>query len=326
MQIKHKKIKNLIFRIKNKQFLYILKRIFLPFFPHIYGMFYMENRFIYNFFISPHWTKFLKLPNDYAYILAGSHGVGFAAFIKYFEIINANPMPLNKMFSSLDSVLLYKKQARKNANKIYGITFDKSYMDNTRRNILKKFKKRVIVFCLVRDPISIIKTHTHHHVINILIDSLDEEGNLKISNENKTKIFNKITNMIMFLASNIIEKSKIKPFFCFTSLLQNIQDSIQKVIYVDTSQIQGEAAYYTMRNIALDLNLEFNHAKRDFNINYSLVLKNIIKNIFPYKQNLEIHNIPIIYDLKLDSNNAYITDFALGGGRKDIYSMQKIPL
>ena len=81
-----------------------------------------------------------------------------------------------------------------------------------------------------------------------------------------------------------------------------------------------------MRNIALDLNLEFNHAKRDFNINYSLVLKNIIKNIFPYKQNLEIHNIPIIYDLKLDSNNAYITDFALGGGRKDIYSMQKIPL
>lgn len=166
------KLQNLIKRIKNKEYRYIVKRISLYFIPYIYGRFYIEYRFKYNLLVSTLWTKYLKLPKDYSYILAGSHGVGFAAFIKYFQIINANPMTLDNLFFSIDYVLLAKKYAKKYHNQIYGLSFDKAYKDKTRKNILLKFNKKVPIFMLVRDPISIIRTHTHYYILPILINGI----------------------------------------------------------------------------------------------------------------------------------------------------------
>ena len=155
-------------------------------------------------------------------------------------------MYLNKMFSSLDPVILYKRHAKKNINKIYGITFNKSYKDNVRKNILTKFKKRVIVFCLVRDPISIIKTHVHYHINSLLVDTVDSNRKPKISSENKKLINNKISNMISFLSDCIIKKSKITPFFCFTSLLQNIKNATKEALYIDTIRHKYKARLHTL--------------------------------------------------------------------------------
>lgn len=169
------KIKNFIYRIKHKEYLYITKRILYIFLPHIPSIFYIHNRFIYNLFITPLWTQYLKIPQNYTYMLLGSHGVGFSAFVKFFEIIGANPMPLKNMFSSIDFVLLIRKHSKINHGKIYGLTFDKSYKDYIRINILKKFKNKVPAFCLVRDPISIIKTHTHYCILPIIIKAYKEK-------------------------------------------------------------------------------------------------------------------------------------------------------
>lgn len=68
-----------------------------------------------------------------------------------------------------------------------------------------------------------------------------------------------------------------------------------------------------MKNIASILNLKFNYPKESFNINYSGVLNNILKNIF-LKKGI-INNTLIIYDVVLKINNTYITDIAMGGGR-----------
>lgn len=106
-----KKIKRLIQRIKNKEFKYIIKRLSIYVLPQIKGEFYTNHQFKYNVFVSTYWTKFLNMPKDYSYIIAGSHGVGFVAFIKYMQIIKANPMTLDNMFARSDYVLLARKQA-----------------------------------------------------------------------------------------------------------------------------------------------------------------------------------------------------------------------
>ena len=160
-----KKIKRLIQRIKNKEFKYIIKRLSIYVLPQIKGEFYTNHQFKYNVFVSTYWTKFLNMPKDYSYIIAGSHGVGFVAFIKYMQIIKANPMTLDNMFARSDYVLLARKQAMQYKNKLYGLSIEKAYIDNTRKNILQKLDSKVPVFCLIRDPISILRTHTHYHII-----------------------------------------------------------------------------------------------------------------------------------------------------------------
>ena len=154
------KIKRLFERIKNKEFGYIFRRILMWFLPHIQGNFYNNHQFTYNIFVSSHWTKFLDMPKDYSYIIAGSHGVGFVAFIKYMQNLGANPMTLDNMFARSDYVLLARKHAQNHKDKLYGLSIEKAYIDNIRKNILSKLDSKVPVFCLVRDPISIFRTQT----------------------------------------------------------------------------------------------------------------------------------------------------------------------
>ncbi len=159
------KIKKLIKRIKNREFKYIIKRLSVYILPQINGEFYANHQFGYNILVSTYWTRFLNMPKDYGYIIAGSHGVGFAAFIKYMQKINANPMTLDNMFARSDYVLLARKHAMKYKNQLYGLSIDKTYIDTTRRKCIEKLESKVPVFCLIRGPISIIRTHTHYHII-----------------------------------------------------------------------------------------------------------------------------------------------------------------
>lgn len=163
------KIKRLFQHIKNKEFKYIFKRILTWFLPHIQGGFYNNHQFKYNIFVSSHWTRFFSMPQDYSYIIAGSHGVGFVAFIKYMQNLGANPMTLDNMFARSDYVLLARKQAQNYKGKFYGLSIEKAYIDNTRKNILSKLNHKVPILCLVRDPISIFRTHTHNALMPKLV-------------------------------------------------------------------------------------------------------------------------------------------------------------
>lgn len=170
------KIKRLFERIKNKEFGYIFRRILMWFLPHIQGNFYNNHQFTYNIFVSSYWTRFLDMPKDYSYIIAGSHGVGFVAFIKYMQNLGANPMTLDNMFARSDYVLLARKHAQNHKDKLYGLSIEKAYIDNIRKNILSKLDSKVPVFCLVRDPISIFRTHTHNRLMPKLIYGVKTNG------------------------------------------------------------------------------------------------------------------------------------------------------
>ncbi|PAF46703.1 hypothetical protein BKH46_06995 [Helicobacter sp. 12S02634-8] len=165
-------LQHLKIRIKNRDFGYICKRILWIFLPQIPDTFHIQHRFLYNIFVFPQWTKYLKVPNDYSYIIAGSHGVGFAAFIKLCEQIRANPMPLDHLYFSTDPLLLMKKHAKKHKNSLYGLSLEKAYTDPHRKHILEKLQHRVPVFCLLRDPISILRTHTHPSLLPLIAATL----------------------------------------------------------------------------------------------------------------------------------------------------------
>lgn len=300
--------------IKNKNFRYILKRLLLIFLPQIPSAFYTEQRFRYNIFVFPFWTQFLKIPTDYSYILAGSHGVGFVAFIKSFEVIQANPMSLEHLFSSLDPKLLMRNHAKNYASKVYGLTFDKAYKDKLRNKIFLRLTHKVPLFYLVRDPISIIKTHTHPSILPILAEGIKNgithkqlfEGGGGIKNI-QSQLEKKIFSMLDFLTRSIIEDSKILPFFCFTSLLKSLQNSASKIYYIDTSDIQGKANIFkTMQKIASILNIPFDKKIDDFEINYSSV--SLSQAFFPYVTEIIDNNkkIKIEFFTNTKNNNSKI--------------------
>ncbi|PAF45180.1 hypothetical protein [Helicobacter sp. 11S02596-1] len=174
----NQRLTNLKKHIQKRNFSYIFKRILLPLLPQIPSRFHIEYRFLYNTFVFPQWTKFLKMPQDYSYIIVGSHGVGFVALLTFFERIKANPMPIDNLYRSTDPALLIKSYAKKHRHNLYGISLDKIYMDSHRQKILSKLKHPVPIFCIVRDPICTLRTLTHAFILPLVCDMLKNSKNI----------------------------------------------------------------------------------------------------------------------------------------------------
>ena len=307
------KLKRLFQRIKNKEFGYIFRRISPYFLPQIRGGFYNNHQIAYNIFIFSKWSRFLNMPKDYSYIIAGSHGVGFVAFIKYMQNLGANPMPLDNMFARSDYVLLARKHAKNFKGKFYGLSIEKAYIDNTRKNILSKLDSKVPIFCLVRDPISIFRTHTHNALMpklaygiknnHIALNRGGQQEIIYLDITLRNQIYTTITEIITFLTKTII-KSKIIPFFCFTSLNLQLQNATKSLYFIDTKDISKPLkSFYSMKNIAKILNIKFENKIDDFSANYSSI--NLSKHFY--------------IDSKDDENKFYILkDFCQNGGFEKI--------
>lgn len=112
----------------------------------------------------------------------------------------------------------------------------------------------------------------------------------------------KILSMLNFLTHSVIKDSKILPFFCFTSLLKSLQNSVTKVYYIDTLDIQGETNIFkTMQKIASILNIPFDKKLDDFKINYSSI--SLLDAFFPYTTEIICKNQKIEVEFFTDIKN-----------------------
>ncbi|PAF45182.1 hypothetical protein [Helicobacter sp. 11S02596-1] len=96
------------------------------------------------------WTNTLK-PHRYKYVMLASHGTGRNAFWHFLQSCGAYPM---RKFD----VCIMDRTAFFSWRKIYGIVCDRdiSHLPATLK-FISKLDHKVPVFCLVRDPISIIR-------------------------------------------------------------------------------------------------------------------------------------------------------------------------
>ena len=120
-----------------------------------------------NLWVKPWWTQFLSLPQGYSYISVGSHGVGYAAWLELCKLCGLNPTDLS-VYHRIDFARYYRKIHEKQNGVFFGLTLDRSYLDSRREKIMSRLQKRVPVFCLVRDPISVLKSHANGFFLPVL--------------------------------------------------------------------------------------------------------------------------------------------------------------
>ena len=90
-------------------------------------------------------------PQRYRYVMLASHGVGRNALWHFLYQCKAYPM---RKFD----IVCIDRTCFFSWRKIYGIVVDRdlSHLPNSKK-FINKLQKKVPVFCLVRDPISIIR-------------------------------------------------------------------------------------------------------------------------------------------------------------------------
>ena len=175
MKYYFQKIKNhyqdgLLLRKIKTSIITLPRRIFFYYNP------YLNKYWLYNVFVSTYWTRFLKIKQNYSYINASSHGVGYTAWLDMLKKCNLNPMELKETCYKKDFIFLYKKESKRYEGKVFGITIDSAYEDPLRKNVLKRFNKKVPIFVLVRDPINLLKSHTSEAYFDVLKDELANRG------------------------------------------------------------------------------------------------------------------------------------------------------
>lgn len=108
-------------------------------------------------------TNTLK-PQRYRYIMLASHGVGRNAFWYFLHLCKAYPM--NKFDITCISRICFFSY-----RKIYGIVIDRniSHLPDAMK-FIQKLNKKVPVFCLVRDPISIIRGGVNMRLANNILN------------------------------------------------------------------------------------------------------------------------------------------------------------
>ncbi|STQ86552.1 DUF2972 domain-containing protein [Helicobacter muridarum] len=254
-----------------------------------------------NLWVKPIWTQFYKMPQNYSYINIGSHGVGYAAWLEMCKVANLCPMDLS-LYHRIDFARHYVRVAKEQSG-IFGITLDKSYQDSLRKKILSKLQRKVPVFCLVRDPISVIKSFGNVFFLPYLrygggdtfsvtldkknreIENLQEIENLKLRC---------INDVFIFLLDLHPGWTKTRPHLCYTSAPEQVKNATKELYYFDMQSIvTSKQSLQTFRNICEILNLPKPQDESLFDISFSK--ESFLYYGFPFKHVVRGLDIPIIY-------------------------------
>ena len=256
---------------------------------------YINKYWLYNVFVSTYWTRFLKIKQNYSYINASSHGVGYTAWLDMLKKCNLNPMELKETCSKKDFLLLYKRESKNYEGKVFGITIDSAYEDLLRKNALKRFNKKVPIFVLVRDPINLLKSHTSEAYFDVLKDELANRGGQIDINYCKLKSIN-----IAHLHHNKFFPKKVKTRRCFgfTSIPNQFLNACDNIYYINMKDIQSkEKSFQTFKMVCNILKVKEPENIDDFDIKYPRALGHG----YPYQCYSEILNTNVIYNSSLQS-------------------------
>lgn len=187
--------------------------------------------------------SWMHIPQDYSFIVLGSHGVGLHSLLFYLSLCKSKegkhiyPMPFHILSSNFDlygnlKVLRFynKMYPIINKQKEWGITFDGLHHQQTWIN--HNIKKQAPLIFLIRDPI--------HRIVSILNFELFysiHTGN----NMSKNEVFSKIIQ---------------KGFICTNYSFSLPKIKTNQICYVDCSDLMGEKTYSTMQKLAIFLDAQ----------------------------------------------------------------------
>ena len=162
-------------------------------------------------------------PQKYKYVMLATHGVGRTALWNFLSICKMYPM---KQFDMLRADRISFLSWRK----IYGIVVDRD-ISNVKNNLImiNKLSKRVPVFCLVRDPISIILCGYNMTLSYRVVDNTKH-----VSIKDILEYYLEIHNTHRY-------------HFMFTTLPKIFNNITSQLVYIDTNDLSKDNAYATMK-------------------------------------------------------------------------------
>ncbi|WP_143428706.1 DUF2972 domain-containing protein [Helicobacter sp. 12S02232-10] len=176
------------------------------------------------------WTNTLK-PHRYRYIMLASHGTGRNAFWHFLQACNAYPM---RKFD----IGCMDKTAFFSWRKIYGIVSDRdiSHLPSTLK-FITKLDHKVPVFCLVRDPISIIRSGVNMTLASNLMGGGDNVSIQEV------------------LKSYLESYAQMPHHFIFTTSPKQFSSLTQELIYIDMKELSAQKAFDTMKKVCQKIGL-----------------------------------------------------------------------
>ena len=133
-------------------------------------------------------TNLLPHPQNYEYILLGGHGLGMAAMIYYLKKIGAKPEEILS-YEIVRPFIFYRNFS--------GMVLDKAPLNNQSQKILKICTKKVPVYQMVRDPISVIKSN-----INVtMFHCISKINNKKEAQDKLIEVIKNISHLMFYFGA-----------------------------------------------------------------------------------------------------------------------------
>ena len=133
-------------------------------------------------------TNLLPHPQKYDYILLGGHGLGLTAMFYYLKKIGAKPEEIWS-YEIVRPFVFYRNFS--------GIVLDKAPLNNQSQKILKTCTKKVPVYQIVRDPISVIKSN-----INVtMFHSISKINSKKDAQDKLIEVIKGISHLMFYFGS-----------------------------------------------------------------------------------------------------------------------------
>lgn len=130
----------------------------------------------------------LPHPQNYDYILLGGHGLGMTAMFHYLKKIGARPEEIWS-YEIVRPFIFYRNFS--------GMVLDKAPLNNQSHKILQTCTKKVPVYQIVRDPISVIKSN-----INVtMFHSISKINNKKDAQDKLIEIIKGISHLMFYFSS-----------------------------------------------------------------------------------------------------------------------------
>lgn len=184
----------------------------------------------------------IQIPNNYSFILLGSHGVGYHSLLYYLSLCkdkqgkNIYPMPLHMfsktfdLYGHLTSLRFYKEMypiISKKTIGAWGLTFDAG-IPREQKWVKNNLIKKVPAVMLVRDPILTLTTTFNYEIF--------------------CNIHSQISINYDELYLYILKYFKSS---CgFVQNLKYMQDCVEQICYIDCTDLTGDRTYPTIQRIA----------------------------------------------------------------------------
>lgn len=211
-------------------------------------------------------------PQRFKYAMLASHGVGRNALWHFLRETQAYPM---RKFD----LACIERTCFISWRRVYGIVADRDISCTPYGlSFINKINKKIPIFCLVRDPISIIRGGANNTILNNLINNGGGRITIKQIIEEYINAYNNMPH-----------------HFLFTTLPKQFEHITKELFYIDMNELNKNKIENTMKNICTKINIPFVKSNIFYRKIADSIALNIEKDFFIKKNNI----IPLDITIKI---------------------------